>query len=72
MMALPATIVLPAGPTLRSAEICAAFGFTRQSLNWYRRHRHFPQPSGRNKAARYDTRAVSGWIVAHGKRVEWI
>lgn len=71
-MTLPAIIVLPAGPTLKSADLCAAFGFTRQSLNYYRRHRDFPQPSGRNSAARYDTRAVSRWIVANGKRVEWI
>lgn len=71
-MTLPATIVLPAGPTLRSADLCAAFGFTRQSLNYYRRKRDFPQPSGRNSAARYDTRAVSRWISDNGKRVEWI
>lgn len=72
-MTLPGTIILPAGPTLKSADLCAAFGFTRQALNYYRKRHGFPAPSsGRNSAARYDTRAVSRWIAANGKRVEWI
>ncbi|TIT36018.1 MAG: hypothetical protein E5W65_10910 [Mesorhizobium sp.] len=71
-MTLPATIVLPAGPTLKSADLCAAFGFTRQSLNYYRRRLDFPQPSGRNSAARYDTRAVSRWIADNGGKVVFV
>ncbi|TPL64111.1 hypothetical protein [Mesorhizobium sp. B2-3-15] len=71
-MTLPATIVLKAGPTQKSADLCAAFGFTRQSLNYYRRHRDFPQPSGRNSAARYDTRSVSQWIAANGCKTVFV
>lgn len=71
-MKLPAIIVLPAGPTLKSAHLCAAFGFTRQALAYYRQQHAFPAPAGRNSAARYDTRCVSRWIIAKGRRVEWI
>ncbi|TPL16960.1 hypothetical protein FJ945_26090 [Mesorhizobium sp. B2-4-9] len=71
-MKLPASIVLKAGPTLRSADICEAFGFTRQSLNYYRRRHDFPRAPGRNAAARYDTRHVTSWCAARGVKITWI
>jgi hypothetical protein len=72
MASLPATIVLPAGPTLQSSDLCAAFGFTRQTLEYYRKRHGFPQPSGRNRAALYDTRAVSRWISVRGHQLVFV
>lgn len=71
-MTLPTSIVLKAGPTLRSADLCAAFGFTRQSLNYYRRRHNFPAPTGRNIAARYETRAVTAWLDARGVKTVFV
>lgn len=71
-MTLPATIVLPAGPSLRSSDLCAAFGVTRQTLDYYRRVRDFPKPTGRNSAALYDTRAVTAWCAARNCKIAWI
>jgi hypothetical protein len=71
-MKLPATIVLPAGPELRSADLIAAFGFTRQGLAYYRRRHGFPEPSGRTLTARYDTRAVTAWCAAHNCKIVFV
>jgi hypothetical protein len=71
-MTLPATIVLKAGPTLRAGDLCAAFGVTRQTLSYYRDHKGFPRPNGRNRAALYDTRAVTAWITARGHQLVFV
>lgn len=70
-MNLPATIVLKAGPTLRAADLCAAFGVTRQTLEYYRKRHDLPQPSGKGCGTRYDTRAVTAWINARGVKINW-
>lgn len=70
---LPATVYLPAVVEMDNRALADALGCpSRSLLSLWRTRYAFPQSERRGNCSYTRTADVAAWIVANGRRLEWI